>query len=675
MDVALLTARLLLAAVFLVAGLAKLVDRSGSRSSLVNFGIPSRLAGPLGVLLPVAEVIVAIALIPTSTAWWGAIGTVTLLLLFIAGIGVNMARGKHPDCHCFGQLHSAPAGWATLGRNTALAAIAGFLLWQGRDDSGLSAVAWTGDLSTAEWVGLIAGFVGLALLALGVWVVAHLIGQNGRFLVRLEALEAARALGGEIPAPVAVPEEPTRGLPVGTPAPGFSLPGLYGEKMTLDALRAAGRPVLAVFSNPGCGPCNDLLPDLGRWQREYADRLTIAVLTSDTAEANRAKATEHGITNVLLVKDRAVAEAYRSDGTPDALVIRPDGTIGSPLAPGADAIRALVARTVAPSPPALALLPTPLPHAGVNGNGHGRAHGNGAGTGAVAALPALPQGSEPAPTLSFPDLDGRPLSVAGFPGHPTLVLFWNPGCGFCARMLDDLKAWEAAPPAGAPRLLVISTGTVEANRAMGLRSPVVLDPDFSAGRAFGATGTPSAVLVDAAGRIASPVTVGAPAVLALARGEAPSGVALTGTEAAAPAVPTVGDPAPAVVLPDLRGRTVDLARSRGSRTMVLFWDPGCGFCNRMLDQLRAWDAKPPKGAPKLLVVSTGDVATNRAMGLRSPVVLDQGFTVGPTFGATGTPSAVLVDARGRIASEIAVGADAVLALAGVKPEMVDAATA
>jgi hypothetical protein len=56
-----------------------------------------------------------------------------------------------------------------------------------------------------------------------------------------------------------------------------------------------------------------------------------------------------------------------------------------------------------------------------------------------------------------------------------------------------------------------------------LRSPIVLDPGFSAGSAFGATGTPSAVLVDAAGTIASGVAVGAPNVFALLRGDAGSG--------------------------------------------------------------------------------------------------------------------------------------------------------
>jgi thiol-disulfide isomerase/thioredoxin len=115
-------------------------------------------------------------------------------------------------------------------------------------------------------------------------------------------------------------------------------------------------------------------------------------------------------------------------------------------------------------------------------------------------------------------LTGQPIDLATFRDRPTLVLFWNPGCGFCQQMLPDLKAWEADPPLGAPQLLVVSAGTVEANQALGLRSPVVLDHGFSAGRAFGATGTPSAVLVDAQGHMASSVAVGAAAVLALAAG-------------------------------------------------------------------------------------------------------------------------------------------------------------
>ena len=84
----------------------------------------------------------------------------------------------------------------------------------------------------------------------------------------------------------------------------------------------------------------------------------------------------------------------------------------------------------------------------------------------------------------------------------------------------------------------------------------------------------------------------------------------------------------------------------------------------MLPEIKAWEANAPEGAPKLLVVSTDSEADNQALGLRSTVVLDtEGMSIGRLFGANGTPMAVLVDAQGNIASELAAGAPAVLALA------------
>ena len=136
--------------------------------------------------------------------------------------------------------------------------------------------------------------------------------------------------------------------------------------------------------------------------------------------------------------------------------------------------------------------------------------------------------------------------------------------------------------------------------------------------------------------------------------------------AAAPTVPVgkkIGEPAPELVLPDLSGKSVDLADFRGEKTLVLFWNPSCGFCQQMLPDLKAWEANRPERASKLLVVSAGTEEANQAMSLDSPVVLDQNFGVGREFGASGTPSAVLVDAEGNIASEVAVGAPKVLDLA------------
>src|SRR5688500_9123013 len=82
MAAVLLLARLLLAAVFAAAGVTKLADRSGTQRAIGDFGVPGFLARPLAVLLPLAEFVVAVALLPRASAWWGGVGALVLLLLF-----------------------------------------------------------------------------------------------------------------------------------------------------------------------------------------------------------------------------------------------------------------------------------------------------------------------------------------------------------------------------------------------------------------------------------------------------------------------------------------------------------------------------------------------------------------------------------------------------------------
>ncbi|MGH2560422.1 MAG: redoxin domain-containing protein, partial [Thermomicrobiales bacterium] len=626
------------------------------------------------LLLPLAEITVGVLLLPRATAQWAAIGAMVLLLLFVAAIGYNLARGRTPDCHCFGQLHSEPAGWSTLIRNGVLAAVAGFLIAGGWGDPGPSTIAWIEDLSTGERIlGAIAALALVGLIAEG-WLVVHLLSQNGRVLLRLDTIETMVAEGGAAVAAAApaATAPPRIGLPEGSPAPAFRLEGLHGETMTLDALRAAGKQVLLIFSDPNCGPCNALLPDMGRWQREHGSKLTVALLSRGKAEANKAKAAEHGLSHVLLQVDREVSQLYQAHGTPSAVLVRADGTIGSPVSAGAEAIRTLVSKTTSTlsiHPAAVAARPT--------GNGAARAPAPAPPPAGPAAAPRPatnnggqedqaapdPRIGQPAPAISLPNLEGKTVNLSDFQGDPTLLVFWNPGCGFCRRMVDDLKAWEADPPKGAPKVLLVSTGEVEANKALGLASPTLLDQGFAIGRAYGASGTPSAILIDKDGKIASGVAVGSPGVLALANGQDPKTVA-SGSGAPAPPASKKGQRAPAVKLPDLEGNTFELSKTRGGKTLLVFWNPGCGFCRRMVDDLKAWEADPPKGAPKIVLVSTGTVESNSELGLKSTILLDEGFAIGRNFGASGTPSAVLIDAKGNIASDVAVGAPGVLALAG-----------
>src|SRR5258707_6625444 len=138
MELTLLTARLLLAAVFFLAGVTKLADRKGTAKSLRDFGLSPRLAEAVSGLLPMGEIVVAAALVPVGTAWYAACGAIALLGIFIIGIAVTMARGQRPDCRCFGQLHSAPVGWSTLARNSVLAIPAGLVVSHGQLHTGPS---------------------------------------------------------------------------------------------------------------------------------------------------------------------------------------------------------------------------------------------------------------------------------------------------------------------------------------------------------------------------------------------------------------------------------------------------------------------------------------------------------------------------------------------------------
>ena len=131
--------------------------------------------------------------------------------------------------------------------------------------------------------------------------------------------------------------------------------------------------------------------------------------------------------------------------------------------------------------------------------------------------PAPLEISDPAPEVRLPDLMGQEVSLADLRGNKNLLLFWSPECNYCQEMLPDLKKLEANRPGGTSEILMVSEGTEEDNLRMGLRSPVALDNECPVADAIGVEGTPSAVLLDEEGRIASKLTVGAEEVFELAR--------------------------------------------------------------------------------------------------------------------------------------------------------------
>ena len=299
----------------------------------------------------------------------------------------------------------------------------------------------------------------------------------GQVLTRLDRVETALARAG-LDLEDAI-EADRIGLEPGTAAPTFWAQSLSGETVSLDTLTESGLPSVLLFTSPHCGPCEALLPVAAEWQRGHADELNVVFASDGTREELLAEAEEHGLEHVLLDEDRRLYAAFQANGTPSAVLIAADGTVGSWIASGSDWIEQLVEQSLE----------------GEEGEG-------------------LPVGTD-APALELPSLEGDTVALASLRGREALLVFWNPDCGFCRTMHEDILAWEESANGVTPRLVVISSGDAESTRAEGFRSLVLLDESFEAGSAFEANGTPMAILLDAEGRIASGVAAGADAVLDL----------------------------------------------------------------------------------------------------------------------------------------------------------------
>lgn len=197
-----------------------------------------------------------------------------------------------------------------------------------------------------------------AAVAFALWLSYHLLRQNGRTLLRVEALEAeldiltstlektgAPALGDRLLAKSRINRN---GLTPGTFAPSFTLPRVGGGELSLDDYK--GRRVLLVFSDPDCGPCDALAPRLERLAKEAPD-LNVVMVSRGDPERNQAKVAEHGITfPVVLQEQWQLSREYAKFATPIAYLIDAEGRVAATVAVGVDAILALASgRPAAPS--------------------------------------------------------------------------------------------------------------------------------------------------------------------------------------------------------------------------------------------------------------------------------------------------------------------------------------
>jgi peroxiredoxin/uncharacterized membrane protein YphA (DoxX/SURF4 family) len=479
MEILLLVLRLTLAAVFGVAGIAKLFDPAGSERAFSDFGLPKGLARPMTTLLPAIELLIAGALLFVSTGWLGAIGATVVLALFIAAMLYQYSKGNTPDCHCFGQLHSEPVGPASIMRNILLLAISFFLVLQGRFAQGLALVS-----SSQEILPFVTGISVIILLFAAVLYLKRISEQQNQIIRRIEVMELVAREGGLVERDEAgLPHE---GLPIGAVVPDFELPSIKGELVALGQIRQARMPVLFLFVSPTCNPCKGLVPEFDSWQTELKEKVRLVFISSGTPEENEEKFAGRFAKQILLQNGREISELLRAKWTPSAILMDADGRVASHIAAGDNAIRDLVSKI-----------------SSENLNGEFTYFANGNSTHYKIKI------GESVPDISVTDLAGKPIDKDYFKGKQTLVTFWSTACPHCGNMLDELREWDRTKGIDDPKLLLFSDGDEAEHQSFGLNSPVILDKGHKTAAGFGMFGTPSAVLINEDGRFISETAIGA----------------------------------------------------------------------------------------------------------------------------------------------------------------------
>jgi peroxiredoxin len=131
------------------------------------------------------------------------------------------------------------------------------------------------------------------------------------------------------------------GLKAGTPAPRFKLPDLEGGTASLAEHR--GRRVLLVFSDPDCGPCQELLPELAQLHREHrSEGLEIIMVSRGGVEENRREAEAFGVEfPVALQSGWKLSKKYGIFATPVAFLVDEKGVIEREVARGRSEILSL----------------------------------------------------------------------------------------------------------------------------------------------------------------------------------------------------------------------------------------------------------------------------------------------------------------------------------------------
>jgi uncharacterized membrane protein YphA (DoxX/SURF4 family) len=120
-------AAVVLGAVFVVAGGAKLAAGSAWFAQARSMGAPQ----PIATVVPGVELVLGAALITGLAMPLPALLAIGPLVAFSVLIARQLVDGRHPPCACFGSWSTRPLSESHLVRNAVLIIVALIACWRG----------------------------------------------------------------------------------------------------------------------------------------------------------------------------------------------------------------------------------------------------------------------------------------------------------------------------------------------------------------------------------------------------------------------------------------------------------------------------------------------------------------------------------------------------------------
>jgi len=124
-----LVCRLLFAAAFVLAGIGKMLDAAGFATVIFNYQIlPAKMIYAVALIMPAVELLGGLALFCNVLVRGTLVALNALMIVFLAAMGLAMARGLDVTCGCFGGAGQTVSK-ETLARDAALLVVGLIAAW------------------------------------------------------------------------------------------------------------------------------------------------------------------------------------------------------------------------------------------------------------------------------------------------------------------------------------------------------------------------------------------------------------------------------------------------------------------------------------------------------------------------------------------------------------------